>query len=109
MKISLKMRFKCVVGVLNFERVKKQKISLKLSAKTSEFIDYGLISEYIYASFKQQKFIYLEDALAFFEKNLAKEFPKITKFKLKISKPQIFKMLAKPYKSTPSLSKKVVY
>ena len=109
MKISLKMRFKCVVGVLSFERVEKQKISLKLSAKTSEFIDYGLISEYIYASFKQQKFIYLEDALAFFEKNLVKEFPKITKFKLKISKPQIFKMLAKPYKSTPSLSKKVVY
>ena len=60
MKISLKMRFKCVVGVLSFERVKKQKISLKLSANTSEFIDYGLISEYIYASFKQQKFIYLE-------------------------------------------------
>lgn len=109
MKISLKMRFKCVVGVLSFERVKKQKISLKLSAKTSEFIDYGLISEYIYTCFKQQKFIYLEDALAFFEENLAKEFPKIKKFKLKISKPQIFKMLAKPYKCAPSLSKKVVY
>ena len=59
MKISLKMRFKCVVGVLSFERVKKQKISLKLNANTSEFIDYGLISEYSYASFKQQKFIYL--------------------------------------------------
>ena len=98
-----------MVGVLSFERVKKQKISLKLSAKTSEFIDYGLISEYIYASFKQQKFIYLEDALAFYEKNLAKEFTKIKKYKIKNSKTQIFKILKKPYKSTPTLKKKVVY
>lgn len=103
------MRFKCVVGVLEFERKKKQKVFLKLSAKTDEFIDYALISEFIYTSFKRQKFIYLEDALGFFEKNLGKNFPTIKKFKLKISKPQIFKMLAKPYKCAPCLSKKVIY
>ena len=41
-KIHLKnLRFKCIIGLLECERIKKQKVKINLSLKADEFIDYA--------------------------------------------------------------------
>ncbi|EAI0374164.1 dihydroneopterin aldolase, partial [Campylobacter jejuni] len=39
--IKIKFHFKCIIGILDFERRKKQKIIIKLKAKANEFLNYA--------------------------------------------------------------------
>lgn len=95
MKIQIKdLSFKCIIGILDFERIKKQKVLIDISFeykfKKDSFIDYSEVSTYIQEQMKKKKFLLIEDAINFFEKKLSKKY-KIKNLQIKISKPTILK------------------
>lgn len=95
MKIEITdLTFKCIIGILDFERVKKQKVVINISFeyeyKKDYFIDYSEVSNLVKTIMKKKKFLLLEDALLIIQKKLNKTY-KITKLKIKISKPDILK------------------
>ncbi|MEN5387269.1 dihydroneopterin aldolase [Aliarcobacter skirrowii] len=95
MKIEIEnLNFKAIIGILDFERVKKQKIIINLSFeyefKDNEFIDYAEVSKLIKNRVKQMKYFLLEDALEDLKKILNENYD-IFNLKLKITKPAIMK------------------
>jgi dihydroneopterin aldolase len=86
------LTFKCIIGILPKERIKKQKVIVNLSFKyiytKDDFIDYSKITAFITKTMKKKKFLLIEDALIYIEKKLKKSY-KIDKLKLKITKPDI--------------------
>jgi dihydroneopterin aldolase len=95
MKIEISdLTFKCIIGILDFERTKKQKIIVNISFEYNfskdMFINYAEISELIKTTMKEKKFLLLEDAILYFE-NLLNNRYKINNLHIKISKPKILK------------------
>lgn len=95
MKIEITdLTFKCIIGILDFERIKKQKVIINISFEYDYskdlFIDYSEISALIKKTMKKQKFLLLEDAILYFESLLQNSY-KINKLNIKISKPNILK------------------
>ncbi|MCG3659263.1 dihydroneopterin aldolase [Aliarcobacter butzleri] len=95
MKIDIEnLEFKCIIGILDFERVKKQKVIINLSFEydfsNDDFIDYSEVVDLIKQTMKKEKFKLIEDAIIYLTKllNLTYE---IKNLKLKISKPTILK------------------
>ncbi|BAK71557.1 dihydroneopterin aldolase [Aliarcobacter butzleri] len=95
MKIDVEnLEFKCIIGILDFERVKKQKVIINLSFEydfsNDDFIDYSEVVDLIKQTMKKEKFKLIEDAIIYLTKllNLTYE---IKNLKLKISKPTILK------------------
>ena len=95
MKVEIKdLIFKCIIGILDFERVKKQKVVINVSFeykfKKDVFIDYSEISSLIESQMKKKKFLLIEDAIIFLQSKLYKMY-NITNLYIKISKPKILK------------------
>ena len=95
MKVEIKdLSFKCIIGILDFERVKKQKVVVNLSFeyefKQDFFIDYSEISSFVENKMKKKKFLLIEDAIIFLEAKLYKLY-KINNLSINISKPTILK------------------
>lgn len=95
MKIEITdLTFKCIIGILDFERIKKQKVIINISFEYDYskdlFIDYSEISALVKKTMKKQKFLLLEDAILYFETLLQNSY-KINKLNIKISKPNILK------------------
>lgn len=95
MKILIEnLCFKCIIGILDFEREKKQKVLINLSFeyeyKQDKFIDYSKVSQKIKEIMKEKKFFLLEEAIIYLENYLNKKY-KIKNLKIKISKPNILK------------------
>ena len=95
MKIEISnLTFKCIIGVLDFERIKKQKVIINLSFEyeflKDGFINYAEVSELLEKTMKKEKFLLLEDAILYLE-NLLNNSYKINNLKIKISKPNILK------------------
>lgn len=95
MKIEIKdLNFKCIIGILDFERIEKQKVIIDISFEyefdKDIFIDYSEVSSFIKKQMKKKKFLLIEDAIIYFEKELYNKY-KINKLYLKISKPNILK------------------
>lgn len=96
MKISIeKLTFKCIIGILDFERIKKQRVVIDIFFEydfldKDSFIDYSKVAAKVEKTMKEKKFELLEDAIATIEKQLKKKYP-IKKLKIKISKPDILK------------------
>jgi dihydroneopterin aldolase len=95
MKIEISdLTFKCIIGILDFERIKKQKVIINISFEyefsKDLFIDYSEISNLVKSTMKQQKFLLLEDAILYIETLLQNNY-KISYLKIKISKPNILK------------------
>lgn len=88
-KIRLKMR--CIIGVLDFERCKKQEIVLKIHAKSAEFLDYAKLCAWLKKTYKKRKFGLLEDSLDFVFANIKTQFPAIKSLKISVCKPKIIK------------------
>lgn len=88
------LSFKCIIGILDFERIKKQKVIIDITFdyifEKDYFIDYSEISSYIEKQMKKKKFLLIEDAIIFFQKKLYKLY-KINNLIIKISKPTILK------------------
>lgn len=95
MKIKITdLTFKCIIGILDFERIKKQKVNINISFKylyTKEyFIDYSEVAQIVKDTMKKEKFLLLEDALLVLEGRLYKLY-KIRDLHIKIAKPDILK------------------
>ena len=95
MKIEISdLTFKCIIGILDFERIKKQKVILNISFEygfsKDLFIDYSEISNLIKSTMKKEKFLLLEDAILHLE-NLLNNSYQISNLYIKISKPNILK------------------
>ena len=95
MKIEISdLTFKCIIGILDFERIKKQRVVINISFEydfsKDLFIDYSKISNLIKSTMKKEKFLLLEDAILHFETLLQNSY-KIYNLKIKISKPNILK------------------
>ncbi|MBZ7941839.1 dihydroneopterin aldolase [Campylobacter molothri] len=89
--ISIKIHFKCIIGILNFERKKKQKICVKLKAKANDFLDYARVSKKIKKIYKKEKFFTLEESVDFVCEKLHSKFPQIIYLKIATFKPKIIK------------------
>ena len=95
MKIEISdLTFKCIIGILDFERIKKQRVILNISFEygfsKDLFIDYSEISNLIKSVMKKEKFLFLEDAILHLE-NLLNNSYQISNLYIKISKPNILK------------------
>ncbi|NCB13492.1 MAG: dihydroneopterin aldolase [Erysipelotrichia bacterium] len=95
MKIEINnLTFKCIIGILDFERIKKQRVVLNISFNyvfaKDFFIDYAEVSLLLKTIMKEQKFLLLEDAILYIENLLLNKYP-ITNLQIKISKPDILK------------------
>lgn len=86
------LTFDTIIGLLDFERERPQKVVVDLEAAypyKESFLDYAEIVEMITAHIKQQRYELLEEALLGIKKVLLEHYPQITALKLKISKPDI--------------------
>lgn len=95
MKIEISdLSFKCIIGILDFERIKKQKVLINVSFEYEYskdfFIDYAEVSNLIKKTMKKEKFLLLEDAILYLI-NLLNNNYKIDNLQIKISKPNILK------------------
>ena len=86
------LTFKCIIGILDFERVKPQKVILNIELDydyKKEFINYAQVVELVKSRMKKKKFLLIEDALKDLGKNIKKKFPQTNRVNLKITKPSI--------------------
>jgi dihydroneopterin aldolase len=97
MKVYIKdLSFKAILGILPFERVKKQSVLVnitfeyKFSKVASDFIDYSHVASIVKKTMKKEKFLLIEDAILNLDKQLNKRYA-LAKLKIKISKPTILK------------------
>lgn len=93
MKIEISdLTFNTIIGILDFERVKEQKVIVNLSFEYNfskdNFIDYAEISNLIKSTMIKEKFFLIEDAILFFEELLNRKYP-IKNLYIKIAKPDI--------------------
>jgi 7,8-dihydroneopterin aldolase/epimerase/oxygenase len=95
MKIEINnLTFKCIIGILDFERIKKQRVIINTSFEyeftKDSFIDYSEVSTLIKTIMKKKNFFLLEDAILHLEELLTNKYP-IKNLHIKISKPDILK------------------
>ena len=93
MKVKItNLKFKCIIGILPKERVKKQIIiintSFKYDFKNGIFINYAEVSADIMSIMIENKFKLIEDALKYLKTYLCKKY-EIKKLKIEIIKPTI--------------------
>lgn len=85
------LEFDCIIGLLEFERTRVQKICINAKFRADEFLDYALICEIIETDFKKEKFLKVEDALNFFKSKFKSKFKTLNYFYMKIIKMEIIK------------------
>ncbi|NLK65996.1 MAG: dihydroneopterin aldolase [Campylobacteraceae bacterium] len=83
------LEFSAIIGLLDFERVKEQKVRVSAKFRAEEFIDYALVCETIKEDFKKEKFLKVEDALSFFENKFKEKYKSLNCFYMKIIKLEI--------------------
>jgi len=93
MKVEIKdLKFKCIIGILDFEREKKQKVIIDISFeyefKEDIFIDYSEISSLVEKQMKKQRFKLIEDAIIFLKTKLYKMY-RLNNLNISIAKPNI--------------------
>ncbi len=92
MKVLIKdLTFKCIIGLLDFEREKAQRVILDLSLHVDDddFLDYAKVAKFVEKVYKKEKFFKLETSLLHVSELLKKKFPQIRGIKIKIIKPNI--------------------
>jgi len=87
------LTFECIIGILDFERLKAQKVIIDLTLDynyTNDFfINYVEIITLIKNEMIENRYELLETALDELEKKLLSTYPQIESFNLKITKPNI--------------------
>jgi len=87
------LTFECIVGILDFERLKAQKVIIDLTLDynyTNDFfINYAEVITLIKNEMIENRYELLETALNELEKKLLSTYPQIESFNLKITKPNI--------------------
>ncbi len=89
------LTFNVIIGLLDFEREKQQKVIIDLKAsydyKDEQFIDYADIVLLIETNLKSRRYKLLEEALIGLKTLLSHTYPQLKTLQLKISKPDILK------------------
>lgn len=87
------LTFDVIIGLLDFERDKPQRVIINLEAsydyKDNEFIDYADIVLLIQNELKEKRYTLLENALLGLKDILYTTYPHLQTLALKISKPDI--------------------
>ena len=86
------LHFKCIIGILHFERVEPQDVIVDITIDydyVDEFINYAEVTDLIKTSMKKSEFLLIEDALSSLNIKLKEKFPLINTLYLKITKPSI--------------------
>lgn len=95
MKIEIKnLEFKTIIGILDYERTKKQKVVIDCKIVyeyKKDFIDYAEVSQMIETIMIEKKFLLIEKALAYLSEKLKNRYKNIEKLKLTIRKPTVMK------------------
>ncbi|MDO4674085.1 dihydroneopterin aldolase [Campylobacter sp.] len=89
--IKIKLKFKCIIGILDFERKKKQTVIVKIKAKANDFLDYAKVAKRVKKIYKKHKFQTIEESLRSSSQKLKQHFPQIYYLKITTLKPQIIK------------------
>lgn len=94
MKIKIEdLSFKCIIGLLNFERVKEQRvivdIAIDYNYTKDNFINYADVANLVKNNLKKNRFELLEDALNSTKEAIKKNFNNIEKLYIKVAKPDI--------------------
>ena len=89
------LEIKAIIGILDFERIKKQSIvidaKIEYNYKKEYFINYAEVILLIEGLIIQKKYLLLEDALLQIQEKILLQYPQILNFTLKIAKPDIIK------------------
>lgn len=91
------LTFNTIIGILPFERVKKQKVIIdityryKFNKNSKEFIDYSEISVLVKNIMNKKKYKLIEDGILDISKKILKRYKKMLSFNIKITKPDIMK------------------
>jgi dihydroneopterin aldolase len=92
-KISIEnLEFTTIIGVLQSERVKAQRVVVDadiLYSRDQDYIDYAKVVEIIVDDIVQKKYSLIEDALDSLGKLLKKNYLNIKELEIKITKPDI--------------------
>jgi len=95
MRVSIKeLSFKTIIGILPFERKKTQNVLVDIDFEyfftkdSDKFIDYSKVATLVKKTMKKKKFLLIEDAIIYLEKELYKKY-KISGLKIQITKPNI--------------------
>jgi len=86
------LKFQCIIGILDFERVKPQDVILNIKIDydySDTFINYAEVSDLIQKEMIKNNFLLIEDALSHLSKKLKEKFQLIKTLDLKITKPSI--------------------
>ena len=86
------LRFKCIIGLLDFERHTPQELIIDLKLEydyKDEFINYADLAVLIEKDLQAKKYELLETALMELINLIKQTFPLIQQLKLKITKPEI--------------------
>lgn len=87
------LTFDVIIGLLDFERDKPQKVIIDMEAsygyENNEFIDYADMVMLIQNELKEKRYKLLEDALLGLKHVIVTTYPKLRSLSLKISKPDI--------------------
>jgi len=88
------LTFDTIIGILDFERVNKQKVIIDLSFeydfKNGDFIDYSKVANFVEKKIKKKKFKLIEEAINYLQNRLNKKY-KLKNLVIKITKPNILK------------------
>ncbi len=88
------LKFQCIIGILDFERVTPQDVILNLDINynyKNGFINYAQIVEILKEIMIKNEFLLIEEALESINLKLIKEFSSIKSIKIKLTKPSILK------------------
>jgi len=86
------LEFQCIIGILDFERVKEQDVIINFECEyefKDEYINYVNVVNLIKKTMIFSKFKLIEDAILSLKSEILKEFLLINSYTLKISKPSI--------------------
>ena len=93
MKIHIEdLRFQCIIGILDFERVTPQDVIINFNCEyeyKNDFINYVNIVDLIKKTMVLNKFELIEEAILSLKSEITKEFPLISSYTIKITKPSI--------------------
>lgn len=89
-KIVVKaLKFKTIIGLLDFERTTEQFVEISLKFGSSEFMDYAQICKELEEIFNKNQFFTIEEALEFCLSHFKAKFPTLSYFYMEILKPDI--------------------
>ena len=83
--------FSTIIGLLDFERVKPQKVRVSAEFESGEFIDYVEMINFIEEIYARAKFGTVESSLEICAKKLKEKFGSLSFLKMEILKTEIVK------------------